>query len=86
MPFREEVSSIILQLHPATGDDDDKKFVCMTLQLDPPAGYPDELPEISIRNPRGIGDEEIQRYGKCSKILKTFLFPFSNKIYILLKL
>ena len=58
---RDEVESIILQLHPATGDDQDKKYVCMTLQLDPPEQYPDVPPEMVIRNPRGIGDEEIQR-------------------------
>ena len=65
------MSSIILQLYPATGDDDDKKFVCMTLQLDPSEFYPDELPEISIRNPRGIGDEEIQRYCKTENLLRS---------------
>lgn len=57
---KDEVKSIILQLHPATGDDQDKKYVCMTLQLDPPEQYPDVPPEMVIRNPRGIGDEEIQ--------------------------
>ena len=59
------MSQISLQLHPATGDEEDKKYVCMTLQLSLPEDYPDTVPAVSIRNPRGIGDEEIHR---CLKI------------------
>ncbi|XP_033748364.1 uncharacterized protein DDB_G0287625-like [Pecten maximus] len=53
-------SSISLQLHPSTGEDVNKKFVCMTLVLNLPGSYPMELPEIIIRNPRGIGEEELE--------------------------
>ncbi|XP_052229188.1 E3 ubiquitin-protein ligase RNF25-like isoform X2 [Dreissena polymorpha] len=51
---------MILQLTPATGEDLDKMFVCMTLLLDLPHQYPDIPPEFTIKNPRGIGEEEIQ--------------------------
>ncbi|XP_041348298.1 hornerin-like [Gigantopelta aegis] len=57
---RNHPSTIILELHPSTGDDLTKRFVCMTLVLKPPLAYPDELPEIGIKNPRGVGDEELQ--------------------------
>ncbi|OWF56798.1 uncharacterized protein LOC110452394 [Mizuhopecten yessoensis] len=53
-------SSITVQLHPSTGEDVHKKFVCMTLTLNVPVGYPNELPEILIRNPRGVGEEELE--------------------------
>ncbi|KAK3084382.1 hypothetical protein FSP39_012603, partial [Pinctada imbricata] len=50
---------ISMQLHPATGDEVDKKFVCITLVLDIPQQYPDDLPEISLKNPRGLGEEQV---------------------------
>lgn len=52
--------SIQLQLHPATGDELDKRYVCMTLTLNLPQQYPDEVPDIVITNPRGIAEEEVQ--------------------------
>ncbi|XP_069134323.1 E3 ubiquitin-protein ligase RNF25-like [Argopecten irradians] len=58
--FIDHPCSISLQLHPATGEDVHKKFVCMTLILNLPVRYPNELPEIVIRNPRGIGEEELE--------------------------
>ncbi|KAL3858195.1 hypothetical protein ACJMK2_012799 [Sinanodonta woodiana] len=54
------VQSISLVLHPATGDDVHKKFVCMTLVIQIPEQYPNDLPTVTVRNPRGIGDEDIQ--------------------------
>lgn len=56
---RDEVSLIQLQLHPATGEDLNQRFVCMTLILDLTDEYPDVPPEITIRNPRGISEEEL---------------------------
>ncbi|XP_064612817.1 repetin-like [Liolophura sinensis] len=52
---------ISLDLHPATGDDLEKQYVCMTLNIIPGCKYPDEPPDIEIRNPRGIGEEDVQR-------------------------
>ncbi|XP_074643493.1 uncharacterized protein LOC141900475 [Tubulanus polymorphus] len=46
-------------LHPATADDPDKQYVCLTLVLTLNQQYPNELPGIEIKNPRGLADEEI---------------------------
>ncbi|XP_059147689.1 uncharacterized protein LOC131935322 [Physella acuta] len=53
------VDTVEILLHPATGDDTKKQFVCMTLVFIPGSKYPEEPPEIEIRNPRGLGEEEI---------------------------
>ncbi|XP_006168716.1 E3 ubiquitin-protein ligase RNF25 [Tupaia chinensis] len=50
---------IHITLHPATADDQDSQYVCFTLVLQIPAQYPHEVPQISIRNPRGLSDEQI---------------------------
>ncbi|KAM6177811.1 E3 ubiquitin-protein ligase RNF25 isoform 2-T2 [Rhynchocyon petersi] len=51
---------IFITLHPATAEDQDSQYVCFTLVLQVPAEYPNEVPQISIRNPRGLSDEQIQ--------------------------
>ncbi|XP_006891956.1 PREDICTED: E3 ubiquitin-protein ligase RNF25 [Elephantulus edwardii] len=50
---------IYITLHPATAEDQDSQYVCFTLVLQVPAEYPNEVPQISIRNPRGLSDEQI---------------------------
>ncbi|XP_065382166.1 E3 ubiquitin-protein ligase RNF25 isoform X2 [Macaca fascicularis] len=50
---------IYITLHPATAEDQDSQYVCFTLVLQVPAEYPHEVPQISIRNPRGLSDEQI---------------------------
>ncbi|KAM9664539.1 E3 ubiquitin-protein ligase RNF25 isoform 2-T3 [Trichechus inunguis] len=50
---------IYITLHPATADDQDSQYVCFILVLQVPAQYPNEVPQISIRNPRGLSDEQI---------------------------
>ncbi|XP_012301519.2 E3 ubiquitin-protein ligase RNF25 isoform X1 [Aotus nancymaae] len=50
---------IYVTLHPATAEDQDSQYVCFTLVLQVPAEYPHEVPQISIRNPRGLSDEQI---------------------------
>ncbi|XP_061188883.1 uncharacterized protein LOC133197059 [Saccostrea echinata] len=52
---------ISLQLHPSTGDEVEKKYVCITLVLQPTHRYPHEIPSIDIKNPRGVGEEEVNR-------------------------
>uniref|UniRef100_A0A6J0TND5 E3 ubiquitin-protein ligase RNF25 n=1 Tax=Pogona vitticeps TaxID=103695 RepID=A0A6J0TND5_9SAUR len=52
---------ISITLHPATAEDQDSQYVCFTLVLSLPPQYPDEVPKISIRNPRGLSDEQIQK-------------------------
>ncbi|XP_075437717.1 E3 ubiquitin-protein ligase RNF25-like, partial [Ascaphus truei] len=48
-----------ITLHPATGHNVDTQYVRFTLQLLIPPQYPAEAPEISVRNPRGLCDEQI---------------------------
>lgn len=47
-----------VSLHPATADNAEEQYVCLDLVLDIPTEYPDVLPEITIRNPRGLSDEK----------------------------
>ncbi|XP_072024775.1 uncharacterized protein [Amphiura filiformis] len=46
-------------LHPSTADNADLQYVCLTLILTLSTQYPDELPDIAIKNPRGISDEQL---------------------------
>ncbi|XP_052605841.1 E3 ubiquitin-protein ligase RNF25 isoform X3 [Peromyscus californicus insignis] len=52
---------IFITLHPATAEVQDSQFVCFTLVLRVPGKYPQEVPQISIRNPRGLSDEQIHK-------------------------
>ncbi|XP_059134623.1 E3 ubiquitin-protein ligase RNF25 isoform X3 [Peromyscus eremicus] len=52
---------IFITLHPATAEVQDSQFVCFTLVLRVPGKYPHEVPQISIRNPRGLSDEQIHK-------------------------
>ncbi|XP_075703715.1 E3 ubiquitin-protein ligase RNF25-like, partial [Rhinoderma darwinii] len=49
-----------ITLHPTTCDDPETQFVRLTLQLSLPPQYPDEPPEISVTNPRGLCDDQIE--------------------------
>ncbi|XP_022085853.1 protein SPT2 homolog [Acanthaster planci] len=50
-------------LHPATAGNVDQQYVCLTLNLQLPEQYPQRLPEITVRNPRGVSDEHIASLG-----------------------
>uniref|UniRef100_A0A8C9KW45 E3 ubiquitin-protein ligase RNF25 n=1 Tax=Panthera tigris altaica TaxID=74533 RepID=A0A8C9KW45_PANTA len=56
---------IYITLHPATAEDQDSQYVCFTLVLQVPAQYPNEVPQISIRNPRGLSDEQIHKISQA---------------------
>uniref|UniRef100_A0A480TYQ9 E3 ubiquitin-protein ligase RNF25 n=1 Tax=Sus scrofa TaxID=9823 RepID=A0A480TYQ9_PIG len=56
---------ISITLHPATAEDQDSQYVCFTLVLQVPAQYPHEVPQISIRNPRGLSDEQIHKISQA---------------------
>lgn len=43
-------------VHPSTGDDTDQQYVCVTLEVKLTPGYPDNSPEVTLRNPRGLDD------------------------------
>ncbi|NWU95035.1 RNF25 ligase, partial [Upupa epops] len=58
---RGEPWEIGITLYPATAQDQDSQYVRFTLVLSVPPQYPNKTPEISIRNPRGLSDEQIQK-------------------------
>ncbi|XP_037971340.2 E3 ubiquitin-protein ligase RNF25 [Plutella xylostella] len=43
-------------VHPSTGDDAEQQYVCVTLGVTLPPGYPDVRPDVVLRNPRGLDD------------------------------
>ncbi|EDO48131.1 predicted protein [Nematostella vectensis] len=59
---RERPSSVSLLLHPSTGDEGDKQYVCLSLLLSLPLEYPNVLPSIEIKNPRGLSEAHIESY------------------------
>ncbi|XP_012867060.1 PREDICTED: E3 ubiquitin-protein ligase RNF25 isoform X3 [Dipodomys ordii] len=56
---------ILITLHPATAEDQNSQYVCFTLVLQVPVQYPQEVPQISIRNPRGLSDEQIHKISQA---------------------
>ncbi|CAH1800576.1 unnamed protein product [Owenia fusiformis] len=46
-------------LHPATGDDISAKYVCLTLCISLSESYPHIAPNITVKNPRGLGDDDL---------------------------
>ncbi|XP_077176835.1 E3 ubiquitin-protein ligase RNF25 isoform X2 [Paroedura picta] len=52
---------ICITLYPATAEDQASQYVCFTLVLTVPSQYPNAIPKIDIRNPRGLSDEQIQK-------------------------
>uniref|UniRef100_A0A8C6JSA6 E3 ubiquitin-protein ligase RNF25 n=1 Tax=Melopsittacus undulatus TaxID=13146 RepID=A0A8C6JSA6_MELUD len=56
-----EAWELSITLHPATAQDQDSQYVRFTLVLAVPPQYPNKAPEISIKNPRGLSDEQIQK-------------------------
>ncbi|NWI86662.1 RNF25 ligase, partial [Pitta sordida] len=65
---RWEPWEISITLYPATAQDQDSQYVRFTLVLSVPPQYPNKTPEISVRNPRGLSDEQIQ---KISQTLRS---------------
>ncbi|XP_036885028.1 E3 ubiquitin-protein ligase RNF25 isoform X2 [Sturnira hondurensis] len=62
---------VYITLHPATAEDQDSQYVCFTLVLQVPAQYPNEVPQISIRNPRGLSDEQIHKISQTLSQVAT---------------
>lgn len=46
-------------LYPSTGDDETSRHVTITLEFVLPEKYPDVLPVISFRNPRGLSEVKL---------------------------
>lgn len=47
-------------MFPATADDTDQQYVRVTLEVKLSPGYPDNPPEVSLRNPRGLDDDRLR--------------------------
>ncbi|CAN7986760.1 unnamed protein product, partial [Ixodes hexagonus] len=58
---RDRPTSLRVSLHPATADNAEEQYVRLELVLDLLPEYPSVLPEVTIRNPRGLSDEKIER-------------------------
>lgn len=48
-------------IFPSTADDTLQQYVCLTLVVELPLGYPDVAPVVSLRNPRGLDDSVLGR-------------------------
>lgn len=64
-------SSVETVVFPATADDAMRKYVCVTLVVELPQGYPDISPSVLMRNPRGLDDSILEKIklelgDKCS--------------------
>lgn len=44
---------------PTTGEEVERQYVCITLQVMPTQNYPDTKPNFKLRNPRGLDDNSI---------------------------
>ncbi|KAL4716718.1 hypothetical protein ACJJTC_004837 [Scirpophaga incertulas] len=54
------VPTIETMVYPQTANDIDQQFVCLTIRVTLPQGYPDTSPNVDLRNPRGLDDESLQ--------------------------
>ncbi|XP_069705618.1 E3 ubiquitin-protein ligase RNF25 [Periplaneta americana] len=54
-------------LFPSTADDALQQYVCLTLVVELPPGYPDVPPVTSLRNPRGLDDSVLGRIERETK-------------------
>lgn len=54
--FLEIIETVVL---PTVGEETERQYVCVTLQVMPTLGYPDEQPNYKLRNPRGLDDQGI---------------------------
>ncbi|KAJ8977881.1 hypothetical protein NQ317_016151 [Molorchus minor] len=54
-------------IFPSTANEVEKQYVCVTLEVRLPEGYPDCEPFIQLRNPRGLDDSTINNLYKSTK-------------------
>lgn len=57
---RGEPEYIETVLFPSTGEDSQSQYVCVTLIVQLPAGYPDISPTINLRNSRGLDENTVR--------------------------
>ncbi|XP_030554385.1 E3 ubiquitin-protein ligase RNF25 [Drosophila novamexicana] len=54
------VDSIETTVLPLTGEEDEQQYICVTLQVLPPPGYPDVSPAFKLLRPRGLDDGRLE--------------------------
>ncbi|XP_060652168.1 E3 ubiquitin-protein ligase RNF25 [Drosophila nasuta] len=71
------VESIETTVLPLTGEEDEQQYICVTLQVLPPAGYPDVSPTFKLLRPRGLDDARLEaiRSACNAKIKESLGFP-----------
>ncbi|XP_039307175.1 E3 ubiquitin-protein ligase RNF25 [Solenopsis invicta] len=57
---RGEPECIETILFPSTGEDSQSQYVCVTLIVRLPSGYPDVSPTINLKNPRGLDEDTVK--------------------------
>ncbi|KAH8400681.1 hypothetical protein KR009_000321, partial [Drosophila setifemur] len=72
-----EVDIIQTTVLPLTGEEEEQQYVCVTLQVQPPAGYPDVSPTFKLLRPRGLDDARLEaiRSACNAKIKESLGFP-----------
>ncbi|EDV98163.1 E3 ubiquitin-protein ligase RNF25 [Drosophila grimshawi] len=62
---------------PLTGEEDEQRYICVTLQVLPPPGYPDVSPTFKLLRPRGLDDVRLEaiRSACNAKIKSSIGFP-----------
>lgn len=65
--IREGEIQISMILYPATADDEESRYVTLTLELILPQSYPKCPPKILFRNPRGLNDSMLDDLMKTMK-------------------
>ncbi|XP_008203194.1 E3 ubiquitin-protein ligase RNF25 isoform X1 [Nasonia vitripennis] len=71
---RGEPESIETLVFPSTGEDSQSQYVCVRLIVELLPGYPDTIPIVNLRNPRGLDEETVKQIqsdadAKCKDIV-----------------
>lgn len=68
------VVSIETTVLPLTGEEDEQQYICVTLQVLPPPGYPDISPNFKLLRPRGLDDARLEAIrSACNAKIKESL-------------
>ncbi|KAM8711965.1 hypothetical protein ACLKA7_012475 [Drosophila subpalustris] len=72
-----DVELIETTVLPLTGEEDEQQYICVTLQVLPPPGYPDVSPTFKLLRPRGLDDARLEaiRSACNAKIKESLGFP-----------
>lgn len=61
-------------IFPTTGEDTDRQYVCITLQIMPTTKYPETKPDFKLKAPRGLDD------GGIAAIERAIMFKLEESI------